>query len=230
MPYSAKDVDEAVATFEAGCAKVMGKKNTTETLLKAAEVDFLVTCQSVEAVLHMAIEDCAKDNRKQLAKLFGGTCERIGRCQVVLDSIGHLSDENQADKRWNRCRGKIKTIEALLDEMGIYVQWNPNAPKDMVYDGLQPRFAPGATVTMKPVFGKGSGVPYEYQINKPLPSGLNLNAVTGKITGQFGNVEHEENTWVITGHNDRGTCSTSITFIVKKPPPTALDYPKKKLF
>lgn len=188
----------------------------------------MTACQEVEVLFEQAIKESGDDKRAQLAQVFGGTCERIGRCQIVLDSIDHLSEQNQADPRWVRGKSKIETIEALLKEMGIFVVWNPNPPKDMRYEGLVPRFSPGALVKMSAVFGEGSGVPYMYTLDKPLPNGLNLNAVTGQITGFLDDVELDETTYVVEGENDKGKCSASLTFMVKRPPPSSLDYSGKK--
>lgn len=229
MACTREEVDKAVAKFETACSKVVAKKNSPGALLKAAELNFLVECEAVERILGLAIKESKNDSRANLASVYGGTCERIGRCQIVLDSIDHLSEQNAADQRWGRCRGNITTIEELLKEMGIFVQWNPNPPKEMKYEGAQPRFSPGSIVKMKPVFGEGSGFPYEYTIDKPLPNNLTLNAITGVISGFLEDEELDEATYIIKGKNDKGECDFPLTFTVARPPPTAVDYPKKKV-
>lgn len=228
MPVKKEEVDKAVARFETACSKVVAKKHSPGALLKAAELNFLVECEAVDKILTQAITESKEDSRANLAAIFGGTCERIGRCQIVLDSIDHLSEQNAADARWTRTRKTIITIEELLKEMGIFVAWNPNPPKEMTYEGAEPRFSPGSIVKMKPVFGEGSGFPYEYTVDKPLPNNLTLNPVTGVISGFLEDVEIDTATYTVKGKNDLGECDFPLTFMVKRPPPSALDYPKKK--
>jgi hypothetical protein len=63
MPYTAEEVDKAVAKLETACQKVITKKNSPGALLKAAELNFLVEMEAVETIFNTAIKESGDDSR-----------------------------------------------------------------------------------------------------------------------------------------------------------------------
>jgi len=64
----------------------------------------------------------------------------------------------------------------------------------------------------------------EYSVSPELPAGIVLDAKTGVISGEPSQVA-EEATYTVTASNTSGSTSSTLTFAVKRRPPSSLKYP-----
>lgn len=79
-------------------------------------------------------------------------------------------------------------------------------------------------VPIAPLNPSVTGIVSLYTINKPLPTGLDLNSLTGIISGNPTQVKALD-TYTISATNSSGTTSATINITVLIPPPSNLSYP-----
>lgn len=136
MAYTAEEVDSVIRRLERDaerCLQAQGQATTLNSGSKvvSAEWEFLTSADVAREVGLKAV----KGEKKWLDEVFGGTCERIGRLQMVLDSV-RLSDKYARDARWLDLRGVVETIQAVLQELGTFKSWMPSTSKDKFSSGL----------------------------------------------------------------------------------------------
>lgn len=136
MAYTAEEVDSVIRRLERDaerCVQAQGQATTLNSGSKvaAAEWEFLNSADAAREVGLKAV----KGEKKWLDEVFGGTCERIGRLRMVLDSM-RLSDKHERDARWVDLRGVVETIQAVLQELGTFKSWMPSSSKDKFSSGL----------------------------------------------------------------------------------------------
>eukprot|EP00927_Polykrikos_kofoidii_P042272 TRINITY_DN36141_c0_g1_i1.p1 TRINITY_DN36141_c0_g1~~TRINITY_DN36141_c0_g1_i1.p1 ORF type:complete len:1188 (+),score=237.35 TRINITY_DN36141_c0_g1_i1:511-3564(+) len=97
----------------------------------------------------------------------------------------------------------------------------PAPPSSLEYPGLPEVFSLNTAVT---VISLVNGEVDEYVVSPTLPVGLNLDAVTGRITGAPRELA-EPRKYKVVARNASGETSTDIQFAVRLLPPTDLQYP-----
>ena len=71
-------------------------------------------------------------------------------------------------------------------------------------------------VPIEPVPARSDAYLGEFTINPALPEGVNIDATTGTITGQFNNTATSNQVYTVTGRNTMGTVQTTIKFVVRE--------------
>jgi gliding motility-associated-like protein len=104
----------------------------------------------------------------------------------------------------------------------IFITVKIAAPTNLTYV-VPSRFYTGTAITPITPTNTG-GVISTYTINRPLPAGLTLDPSTGVISGTPTAIT-AATTYIITGTNSNTSTSTTISFDVVIPPPSALSYP-----
>eukprot|EP00931_Biecheleriopsis_adriatica_P010249 TRINITY_DN11132_c0_g1_i1.p1 TRINITY_DN11132_c0_g1~~TRINITY_DN11132_c0_g1_i1.p1 ORF type:complete len:929 (+),score=222.04 TRINITY_DN11132_c0_g1_i1:38-2824(+) len=220
MAYTAEEVDEKIIQLENKMERHLATL-TSAVKRVAAERDLLSTAEAARDLLLRAV----KGEKEWLDKVFGGSCERIGRLRLLLDRV-RFSDMHVSDQRWQNLRDCIETIEAVLKDLGTFKPWVPTsckAPERLTYK-VRRRLSPGRRVNLRPELEGCEAA--TFAVSPDLPAALELETSTGLISGtlQLG-VLLEEATYVVTARNDAGEVSTELAFAVKDPPPVGLTYP-----
>jgi len=182
----------------------------------AAETNLLKSAEQARDLLAKLVAG----EKDQLDRIFGGTCERIGRLRIALDQVT-ISQMHAKDKRWHDLRSVVETIESVLKDLGTFRPWVPAAtaaPSNLGYRGLRRRYSPGRRVNLKPEHEGGE--PENFEISPSLPNGLELSASTGVIAGTLPLGELvEECSYTIVAKNASGSAECVVSFAVTERPP-----------
>jgi len=214
MAYSSEEVEKVVASLEQ-CAERQAASKGATVKLRACERD-LLTC--AEAGRNLLLE-AVKGDKALLEDVFGGTCEHINRLRVVIDAV-EFSDMHKNDARWNDLNNACKTVEEVLQELGLYKPLQRpklQPPEIKTFKGLCSHFSPGDFIHMQPECEGGAVV--SFTIEPMLPQGLSLDGTTGTINGQLPSGSELDTTFTVTAHNEAGETKFDFTLNAKVTPP-----------
>jgi len=96
------------------------------------------------------------------------------------------------------------------------------APEALSYPRVDDVYSVGEKVSLEPQVEGGAT---SWTVEPALPSGLEIDAATGKISGAPTGIS-EETSYVVTASNEAGGTSTVLTFSVTAPKPEGLHYPE----
>eukprot|EP00930_Biecheleria_cincta_P060550 TRINITY_DN46197_c0_g1_i1.p1 TRINITY_DN46197_c0_g1~~TRINITY_DN46197_c0_g1_i1.p1 ORF type:complete len:947 (+),score=202.88 TRINITY_DN46197_c0_g1_i1:35-2842(+) len=219
--YTAEEVDDVIIKLERSVARHLA---TLESAVKrvAAERDLLSSAELARDLLLKAVAG----EKDYLDKVFGGSCERIGRLRLASDQA-QFSDMHASDPRWQNMKEAIETVEAVLKDLGTFKRWVPpacKAPEKLAYKGMRRRMSPGRRVNLRPDVEGGDAS--SFAVSPALPSGLELDATTGVISGVLQpGILLDEATYTVTVQNAAGEAHAELVFAVKDVPPAGLRYP-----
>ncbi|CAE7804665.1 Tmod2 [Symbiodinium sp. CCMP2592] len=220
MSYRPEEVDEIILRLEKNVERQIATVNSAVKGV-AAERDLLSTAEASRDLLLKAVAG----EKDYLDKVFGGSCERIGRFRHCLDPV-KFSDMHKKDPRWQMLQNSIETVEAVLKDLGTFKPWVPptvKAPEKISYKGVRRRMSPGRRVNIKPEVEGGEVSSFE--VSPALPEGLELDASTGIISGALPNKLLDEATYTVVAKNEAGEARAELCFAVKETPPVTLSYP-----
>lgn len=214
-------VDRLIQQLERGTERQVATAGSAVKRV-AAERDLLGSAEEARDLLSTAL----KGEKEALDRVFGGSCERIGRLRLALDRVT-ISDMHANDKRWQNLRDIVETIELVLKDLGTFKPWVPpsaRAPESLSYRGLRRRFSPGRRVHLKPEVEGGEVLSFE--VAPALPAGLELSSTTGVISGVLQPLLLvEETLYTVVGRNAAGEAQTELTLAVQDAPPQSVTYP-----
>mmetsp|Transcript_59374 Transcript_59374/g.170594 ORF Transcript_59374/g.170594 Transcript_59374/m.170594 type:complete len:1043 (+) Transcript_59374:66-3194(+) len=217
---SAEDVDLLIRQLEKDTDRQVATAGSSVKGV-AAERDLLKSAENARDLLGKAVAG----EKDSLDRIFGGTCERIGRLRLALERVT-FSRMHAKDARWQNLKDVVETIESVLKDLGTFKPWTNRAvggPENLEYNSLRRRYSPGRRVHLRPDVEGGPAEAYE--VAPQLPSGLELAPATGIISGYLHPTEVvEELTYTVVARNVSGETSFALTFSVAERPPN-VEYP-----
>jgi len=117
-------VDILIVKLEAAFERV--QRAQAARRLAASEAAYLNLLKATEPIRDL-LQYALKGDRADIATIFGGTCERIGRLKHVLAETAALSTSRARDARWQQLEAAIATVEQVLREAGKFRAWSAPA-------------------------------------------------------------------------------------------------------